>query len=351
MTFPISSNLDFFNIFTYSETPESYILSGARFKSYAHEYLKSSCLSSNALNVITMSRQVVSLLKQNNFEASSELVNSASSSLSALRHNSFDFTFSNSWYLHSLAFYNFYTGNFLQTSTFLINAIHNDIALYRDYKLAFFIDSHIMLLGRLICLTPFVNSLSNFQVIFDLLLSIVNNIPFSCPLGDSHTVLTLSPSQTEAMLLLCRPLNAILLLSSSKLLSFGDLQTVNTFHLFSCFLKNSKSPFVSSDLLNFLGSYYPDNFTFPPDHPHNFSLSAKFFENAELKSLLQLSVASPFALWLPIYFHKINFLQSDETSFDILLPVINKFIDSQPDYIICSFLKTILKSTLLSSHQ
>ena len=351
MTFPISSISDFINIFTYSETPESYILSGARFKFYANEFLNTSCLSSNALNVISMSRQVVSLLKQNNLKASSELVNSASSSLSALRHNSFDFIFSNSWYLHSLAFYNFYTGNFLQTSTFLINAIHNDIALYRDYRLAFFIDSHIMLLGRLICLTPLVNSLSDFQVIFDLLLSIVNNIPFSCPLGDSHTILTLSPSHSEVMLLLCRPLNAILLLSSSKLLSFDDLQTVNTLHLISSFLKNSKSPFISSDLSNFLGSYYPNHFTFPPDLPHNFSLSANFFENAELKSLLQLSVASPLALWLPICFHMINFLQNDETGFDILFPIINKFIDSQPDYIICSFLKTILKTTLLSSHQ
>jgi hypothetical protein len=351
MTFSISTFSDFYKSYTYSETPESYILSGSRFKFHANEFINSSCLSSNALNVISNSRQVVSLLKQNNFKSSSELINSASFSLSALRHNSLEFFLSNSWYLHSLAFHNFYTGNFLQTLTLLINAIDNDIVLYRDYSLPFFIDSHIMLLGRLVCLTPFVNSLSNFQIIFDLLFAIVNNIPFSCPFGDSDTILTHSPSHSEAMLLLCRPLNAILLLSSSKLVSFSDLQPVNLFHLLSCFIQNANSLSISSDLLDFLGLHYPDNFTFPLELCHNLPLTYKLFEDAELSSLLQLSLSSPLALWLPTCFHMTNYLHSDDSTFDFPFPIIDKFIDSQPDYIICSFLKTILKTTLLSPHQ
>jgi hypothetical protein len=351
MTFSFNFFSDFYNTFTYTQTPDSFILSGLRFKTSANEYIDSSGLSSNALKVVFMSRQVVSLLKQNNLQSSSELINSAGYLLSCLRHNSLDYFLSNSWYLHSLAFHNFYTGNFLQTSTHLINAIHNDIVLYRDYDLSFFIDSHIMLLGRLLCLAPFVKSTPDFQIIFNLLFSLVSTTPFSCSFGDTSTILTHSPSHREAMLLLCRPLNALLLLSSSKLVSFSDLQFVNLHQLLSCFIKNSPSLSISSDLYNRLASYYFVNSTFPIDLHRNLPLTTKFFEDTELLNLLEFSVTSPLALWLPTFFHMTNYLRRDICTLDFPFSMIENFIDSQPDYLFCSFLKPILKTHLLSPQQ
>jgi hypothetical protein len=330
-----------------SHPPNSPVLNGDRFRLSAEKFLTCSDLNAETLDAISVSRKAVSCIKCNDLISARVLLSGVRAHLDSIDNTGLDYYLCNSWFLHATSFLQLSNQTFLKCANTIIEAINNDIILYSRFDLSFFVDSHLMLLGRLICLHPYLDSELFIQHSSSLLLSLLDNSPYRCILGDSTSILANCSNLADLHLLLCRPLNSLFLFHASS--TVFDLRS---YSLFTDILSRIvQTPTFFSHPSRLMAK---TNLLLLLDHSMSFDLllystiSNSSFNCLDFYKSLSFSVSSPLALWIPIFLKALIFQShSNNSVFDNT--TISDFIFSQPDYIICNFLKSRIKSICFAS--
>jgi hypothetical protein len=194
------------------------ILSGMRFREETNRLLAQQHLS-GALKCIALSRRFVQCIARNHRDAST-LFNARDDclrQLDKLESSTLDFRLANSWFLHADSYFAYKRNEFGLANDLLTRAIHNDQKLYAVNGLSIFVDSHLMLVGRLVNLSDISGQECLTLEAMKFIDTLLNGRSHTSVLGSSGDLLEHVGNQENLLRLLCRPLNAIILFHSGHL--------------------------------------------------------------------------------------------------------------------------------------